>query len=307
MRLYPKSLFVSLLVGVGLATGVASDQKPAPSVTDDHRSAATLLSVLDADTLPSPGVAIGITSIDMQHNASQGHQIATIPGSETVHFAWTMWDVIPDDYETTRFVNYNSWDKPSGSMNQGFNGTGVSLHEFARGGYVRIDVNSDNLCQMTFHQRIEVASPYLAWYLYFPIEGSALHIDQELIKNQQNPDEFEHVWPDVAISRTPGGGVTDISHVISDGTVNAGDGYPTPSDRISYWRYDWGAPLPMWEGPVFVDSTRSISYVIHTDGDCGKVAIAFTSDYSTDGLNGVNNVVYRESHTAGTGWIDGTE
>jgi len=285
---------------------VPRDAVPRPVVNDQVRPA-SLLSTLDADTMPSPGIAIGITSYDSQHNASQGHQVASIPGSETVHFAWTMWDVIPSSAEEiNRFVNYNSWDKPSGSMNQGFNGWMVSLGEFARGGFVRVDVNSDNLFQITFHQRIESDYPYSAWYNFFPIEGSALHLDRELEKNPQYPDEVEHLWPDVAISRTPGGGGTDVSHVIAEGTVDLGGGMATPSDRIWYWRYDWGAPVRAWEGPVLVDSSRNISYVIHTDGDSGKVAIAFRSSYSTDGYNEVNNVAYRESRNSGQSWLDGT-
>ena len=41
------------------------------SVVDDRARPASLLSTLDADTLLSPGIAIGITSYDSQHNASQ--------------------------------------------------------------------------------------------------------------------------------------------------------------------------------------------------------------------------------------------
>ncbi|HUU45001.1 MAG TPA: hypothetical protein VM118_04645 [Acidobacteriota bacterium] len=281
-----------------------------PSVVDDRPSPASLLATLDADTLPWAGVAIGITSYDIQHNYSQGHQVATNPGSETVHFSWTMWDVIPVSVdENNRFVEYNSWDKPSGTTNQGFNGTAVSLGEFARGGYVRIDVDGANKCNATFHQRIESVFPNSAWYLYYPIEGSSLHLDQELPKSGLFPDEVEHLWADIAVAQNQGlkDNSTDIVHIISEGAVDAGGGLAQPSDRIWYWRYDRGVPTPIWEGPVLLDSSRDLSYVIDAADDSGKVAVALTSDYWTDGFGEVNNVAYHESHNAGGAWLDGSE
>ncbi|HUU45000.1 MAG TPA: hypothetical protein VM118_04640 [Acidobacteriota bacterium] len=279
------------------------------SRVDDRIRPAGLLSALDADTIPSPGIAIGITSYDMQHNYAQGHQVASNPGSETVHFLWTMWDVIPDNSQNSdRWVNYNSWDKPTASLNQGLNGTGVSLGDFARAGMVRIDVDSDNLCHATFHQRIEEYLPYSIWTLYFPIEGSTLHLDSELPRNPLWPDESGHLWPDIAVSQNHGlkDAGTDIRHVISSGLIDIGE-YPFSSDHIWYWRYDQGAAIPTWEGPALIDSSSAVSYTIDAADASGKVAVAFTSNYATDNLNGLNNVAYRESQTAGAGWLDGTE
>ncbi|HUU46275.1 MAG TPA: hypothetical protein VM118_11150 [Acidobacteriota bacterium] len=298
-----------LLAGLSLAQvqAVSANDR---SVVDDRRTGATVMSTLDADTMPSPGIAIGITSYDSQHNSAQGHQVASNPGSETVHFAWTMWDVIPSSAdETNRFVNYNSWDKPSGTTNQGFNGTSISLGEFARGGMVRIDVDSENRCHAAFHQRIERNYPYSVWCIYFPIEGSALHNDSELPKSSAWPDEVEHLWPDIAVSQNHGlkDTGTDVLHVIGMGMVDAGGGYATPSDRFWYWRCDKGEALPMWEGPILIDSSRSLSYTMDAADDSGKVAIVFTSDYSTDNLNRLNNVAYRESRTSGSGWLNGSE
>ncbi|HUU44578.1 MAG TPA: hypothetical protein VM118_02495, partial [Acidobacteriota bacterium] len=77
-----------------------------PSVVNDIGTGASLLSVLDADTLDVPGVAIGATSYDTQANYAIGREIATNPGSETVHFVWIHWDRVPDDVEDEdRFVN----------------------------------------------------------------------------------------------------------------------------------------------------------------------------------------------------------
>ena len=282
----------------------------AGSVVDDHLRGASALSALDAATVPSPGIAIGITSYDSQHNSAQGHQVASNPGSETVHFAWTMWDVIPTPYdETNRFVNYSSWDKPTGTTNQGFNGNSITVGKHGRGGFVRIDVDSDNLCHVTLHQRLEEDYPYSAWHLLFPIEGSALHLDEELAHSEEMPDEVEFLWPDFAVSQNHGAknAGMDILHVTSTGAVDMGGGYPVWSRRLWYWRYDRGAITPIWEGPVLIDSASALSHTIDACDDSGKVAVAFTSDYATDSLNRMNNVAYRESRTAGDGWLYGYE
>jgi len=294
---------------------VPPDVPPTPynpttrSVVNDLIRPASLLSTLDADTMPSPGIQIGITSWDMQHYASQGHQVATNPGSETVHFGWTMWDAYYGDPWDERYVNYCSWDKPSASSNQGSNGVSVSLGDFARGGFVRIDVDGSNLCQMTLYQRIDWDWPYSAWHLQFPIEGSALHLDRELLKPVLFPDEIQMLYPDIAVQQEGGlkDNSTDVYHIIAVGCTESGQIGCDISNRIWYYRYNRGDPLPAWEGPVVIDSSRQLSYVIDAHGDSNKVAVAFTSDYEADGFGGVNNVAYRESRTSGVGWLTGTE
>ncbi|HUU46786.1 MAG TPA: hypothetical protein VM118_13735, partial [Acidobacteriota bacterium] len=279
-----------------------------PSAVDDIATGASFLSVLDADTMAAPGISIGITSYDSQANASIGRELASNPGSETVHFAWTMWDVIPtaaDD--VNRYVNYNSWDKVSGQTNQGFNGVSVSLGEFSRGGFCRGDVDGNNLFILALHQRIEADFPYSTWVLTFPIEGSALHTDLELTKPTLYPDEVEMLWPDMCVEQNGGGNSTDITHIICMGAVDAGSGYATPSDRMWYYRYNKGDALPAWVGPVLVDSSTNISWTIDADDGSDNVCLAYTSNYQTDGFNQINNIAYRESHTSGAGWLSGVE
>ncbi|HUU45040.1 MAG TPA: hypothetical protein VM118_04840 [Acidobacteriota bacterium] len=291
------------------ARGPATSVMPSPAVVDDGQTGASLLSVLDADTLPSPGIAIGITSYDAQADFAIGREVASNPGSETVHFLWTMWDIIPTAAdEKNRYVNYNSWDKVSGSTNQGFNGATVTLGEFSRGGFCRIDVDGDNLCNGAFHQRIEDEFPYSTWYINFPIEGSALHIDKELQKPTLFPDEVEMRWPDVAVEQNGGeDNASDILHVIAMGVKDARGEYAEPSNHLWYYRYNSGDPLPIWQGPVLIDSTRILGYTIDADDNSNNVCLVYHSDYSTDGMNGLNNIAYRESQTSGTGWITGAE
>ncbi|HUU46787.1 MAG TPA: hypothetical protein VM118_13740, partial [Acidobacteriota bacterium] len=172
--------------------------------------------------------------------------------------------------------------------------------------YPHIDVDGDNLAHVSIHQRIETGFQYTAWHLLLPIEGSSLHLDKNL---GMGIGEIQGLWTDVAIEQN--GGVkdasTDIWHIVSLGGEDAGGGLATPSNRIWYWRYDDGAAVPAWEGPVLVDSSTTLGYTLDADDNSDNVALAFHSNYTTDGFNGLNNIAYRESQTSGAGWITGVE
>ncbi|HUU44964.1 MAG TPA: hypothetical protein VM118_04460 [Acidobacteriota bacterium] len=263
-----------------------------------------------ADSLPaaSPGLQIGITSYDMQHNAAIGHQVAKNPGANTVHFCWTMWDQIPatpEDY--SHFVNYNSYDITTSQLNQGMNGVSVSYGDWARAGFCRIDTDSDNLAHLAMHQRVSVDDPYSAWHLLFPVEGSGLHFDNELAPPSGYPYASGALWADIAIEQNHGlkDAGTDIYHIIAIGIC---DGcYPATPARLWYWRYDAGASTPIWEGPVLIDSTRNLSYTMDADDNSDRVCLVFTSNWCSDGLSCMNNVAYRETQTSGSGWLTGVE
>ncbi|HUU44218.1 MAG TPA: hypothetical protein VM118_00680 [Acidobacteriota bacterium] len=274
-------------------------RQPSLSVVDDGQRGASLLSVLDTDTIPSPGVVAGITSYDFQHNEGQGHQVARNPGAEVVHMSWMYWDRIPTDIEEQdRFVRYNSYDVASGQFNQGFDGCAISLGDIARAGYTRLDVDRGNTAHVVFHQRTDIGFPYSSWHLAFPLEGSCLHMDEELHSGTLG----EILWADVAISQNAGSKSTgDVRHVI------AHDGNLQTRNLITYWRYDEGAAAPAWEGPAIIDSNVIVGQVIDGDDRSDRVAIAYHSSWLEDGHNGVRNVAYRESATEGAGWIDGSE
>ncbi|HUU44963.1 MAG TPA: hypothetical protein VM118_04455, partial [Acidobacteriota bacterium] len=258
----------------------------------------------------SPGVQIGITAHDMQHYAAIGRQVAKNPGANTVHFCWTTWDHIPasaDDAD--RSVHYNSYDIPTGSLNQGATGIGVSRGDWARAGFCRMDTDSDNLAHMVFHQREIDDYLYNTWHLHFPVEGGDLHSDTVMMKPGIWPEEIEMMWPDVAVEQNHGAkdASTDIWHVIALGFVDVGGGYVVTNNHLWYWRYDAGAATPVWEGPVIIDSTRNLSYTLDADDNSDRVCLVYTSNFSTDGMNSLNNVAYRETQTSGLGWIHGVE
>ncbi|MCH8992607.1 MAG: hypothetical protein IIA44_12790, partial [Acidobacteria bacterium] len=126
---------------------------------DDRPRVRSLFGTLDVDTLPSPGIASGITTYDAQHLASQGHQVFRDPGTNTVHFVWTYWETIQDDLDLYgHSVNYNTWDVNLGQWNQGFDGVpycGGCL-EYGYGvGYPRGDVGTGNRAHLVLEQQPE--------------------------------------------------------------------------------------------------------------------------------------------------------
>lgn len=241
---------------------------------------------------PSPGLAIGQSHYDYQHNGSQGYQVARLPGADVVHFVWMAWDRIPSDKDNDRYVAYNSFRFSTNTLNQGFGGDFIGLGVLARAGYTNIAVDDSNHAQVTLHQREDVSLPYNPWHLYFPNPGNGQHFDTGLggYASGGCPEVF---LPKIAASRDG----SESVHIIAHSNTN-----DCPTDLLWYWRYNGS----MWTGPVIVDSTPHISYALADDPTSDNLAVVVHSgDYSV--TTDLNNVAYIESTTDGIGWIAGTE
>lgn len=245
---------------------------------------------------PSPGLAIGQTSYDHQHNTSQGYQVARTAGADIVHFVWMALDRYGchwcSEWEV-RYVAYNSYRISTNTLNQGFGGAFVGLGIEARAGYINLAVDDSNHVHATTHQREDVSLPYNPWHLYFSTVGNVLHHDTGLAGYQSGGCE-EVLWPRIAASRDAARSV----HIISHSNTN----YCPTNNLLWYWRNDGVA----WTGPVIIDSTPTIGYVLADDPTSDKVAIVVHVNNYTS-TNGMNNVAYVESNTDGAGWIAGTE
>lgn len=250
---------------------------------------------------PSPGIPIAVSSYDYQHNDSQGYQVARTAGADIVHFIWMTWnspgcwwpgsnkDVACDN---DRYVAYNSYTISTNTLNQGFGGALVGLGVLARAGYANGDVFENNEFQGTLHQRADVSLPYNPWRLKFASPGSSSHTDDGLGGYGAGGCP-EVLWPRIATSRDGDRTVHIISHSNTNNCV---------IDLLWYWRHNGTS----WTGPVVIDSTPQISYVLADDPASDKLAIAVNvSNHAS--MNGLNNVAYLESTTDGAGWIAGTE
>ena len=244
---------------------------------------------------PSPGLAIGQTSWDYQHNHSQGYQVARMPGADIVHFAWTDWDRIPTGpQDNEHYFAYNSYTISTNVLNQGFGG-GCGGWQFCPPvSFVNMDVGQRNEASVAVHLQEDVSLPANPWHLGFPIPGNVLHVDDGL-GGYGSGGCPEVLWARVAASRDVGN--TGVRHIIAHSNITN-----CPTDLLWYWRYNGAA----WTGPVVVDSTPTLGYVMADDRTGNKLAIASHADNHLS-MNGNNNIVYYESQTDGVGWITGSE
>lgn len=244
---------------------------------------------------PSPGLKIGQTSYDYQHNHSQGYQVARMPGADIVHFMWMGLDRIPRSInEADRVPRYQSYTVSTNTLNQGFWPPWCDLCPLSYAGYFSMDVSTTNQATVACHQREDPSLPFNPWSLWFPSPGVALHVDDGL-GGYAWAGCNEVLWARTAASRDPGD--SQVRHLIAHSNTNR-----CLPHLLWYWRYD-GAN---WAGPVIVDSTPTLGYALADDRTGDKVAIVTHADNHLS-MNGNNNVVFYESATDGAGWITGTE
>ena len=245
---------------------------------------------------PFPGVEIARSTEDFQANSAIGHLVARNPGADVVHFVWMKYCDVPGfQYcDIERNAQWAGYRISSGTVLPAFGGVPISLNPTqARAGYANVAVGEGNLAHVSFHQRSDDAQPYHPWHTYFPVEGNALHVDDDLIG-------WTSGCPSVLFTKlavTPFPSNYDVVHEIAiDDVNNCGRGL------IWYWRFD-GAT---WQGPVVIDSAQNTAHVIAVDPSGAKVAMAFAPDVVPT-MNVIWGIAFHESQTAGVGWLNGTE
>ncbi len=246
---------------------------------------------------PSPGIAAGNTTYDMQHNESMGRQVARLAGDDCVHFMWTAWDRFPNDVnQNDRYAMYNSYSISSGQFNQGWWSWSwcwcPELCNSSRAGYTEVAVDGNNLANIALHQRQDPTFPYHPWRMELPIACNCLNIDDEL-SGFSNPNGV--LWPKIDVQRGSAQGVVhEIAHDRDDTTGGL--------QRVYYWRNSSG----VWQGPVLIDSNSTLGYVIAADDNSDKCAVVMHTDRELQ-FHGAENVAYYETFTAGAGWLDYSE
>ena len=166
----------------------------------------------------------------------------------------------------------------------------IGLASTTRSGYASLAVDDSNRAHIAFHQRQDPSFPYHAWRIYMPISGNSLHLDDEL---SNPPASGDVLWPQIAVSRNAG---SDVIHEIAVDNTNAA------GRRIYYWQNAGST----WRGPVVIDSTDVVGYVIAADGSRDRVAIVLHTNWEPQ-FGGLRNIAYYESQTEGLGWLDGSE
>lgn len=245
-----------------------------------------------AEPPPSPGLAIGVTWLDMQHTQSQGKQIARNPGDDYVHMVWSSIGAFdPGDHWDQLEVMYNAYRHSTGTLVPGLGGAPISLDPMTHGQYATVDVGDDTAARPVFCQREDVTLPRVPFASWLPSPGNTVYVDQGLYP----PGACgEMLWPKHAVQQRVV--AADFRHVIARG------GFGCDDTRLYYWRFDGQD----WSVPALIDSSFSMGHVITADNNSGKVAIVM-HDIDESGFNGANNIFYYESSTSGLGWLSGSE
>jgi hypothetical protein len=292
----------------GTGTSRAEGQS-VPILDDTQRQNRVALNAMAAPQSPGFAVCSDGTSYDYQHNDLGQKMIATLEGlnhnTANVHFSYTYWDVIPETIERTdRFVSYNGYNPMSG-LCLGDCGVDVSGAEEdplkARGGYVTVDLRSDDNVGLAFHQRdAENQDPlsgqtYSSWVLDQGIPCFDLFDGNQLAGTV----DAEAMWPHLKIDR---GGSTekipgdDVFHVCSHPYGELA--YFT--DEIIYHRRVGVSGA--WEGPVVLDlNAGQLNYHIAVSPVNEDVAVVYLRDNLEP--NSLLQVGYMLSSVNGADWI----
>lgn len=276
------------------------------SVLDDKRRPPA---GLQAAAQTSPGIvlcggAAGGTTYDFHHNDDNQQMIATLgkPTGSYMHFAWTMWDKIPDSLDgIDRFVAYNCWNQTSGL---GLGNCGFTLDVGnplkARAGFPTLDAGTGDLGYVAFHARnqtnqdLNPPGNYSTYVFNAAAPCFNVFADEEFAGSTT----AEAIWPHLRIDlASPQDGGDDVFHVCSHPT---GDHAPFDNE-IFYWRRVGGFGNS-WEGPVVLDiNAGPLNYHVATDPTSQKVAVFYErDDLSAEQLLQVG---YVESANNGANWI----
>ncbi|MCK4460571.1 MAG: hypothetical protein KAW46_02145, partial [candidate division Zixibacteria bacterium] len=258
-----------------------NDEQSAPSWTDSDRQSlgrATSTSI-------APGIAVGYTWYDKQHNGSMGRMVdwgvsdGPIPGF-SVHFAWT-W--LPEAVTQNRTYGYNIYNATVDSIWEAC----VVQPTGEYGGYVGLDVTADgyavvggNNNQGCGHQAMFYFDP--CWWFGFT-GTNTVRIPDSVVAAGTGQDWHvdsvkSAIWPKFRYQDVPG--QDHVLHVFSQvSEPGAGD-----AQAIIYFRKvglyadgDWDYP------PYVVDTVFDIAQDVACSSTDGKVALVWFANLPDPG------------------------
>jgi len=268
---------------------------------------------------PSPGVKVGDTWYDYQHNGRMPRMIGWGPhtgrlpsGTAYIHFAWMG---LPGPALVSRKYYYNYYNAGTGGF-----GTASGIQqddEYA--GYVVLDVTEDNRAMVGGHNNDGsgyASQPYWDFSPGLGFFNSFSRAPNPAVPTVSSP---EWIWPDIKYQEGP----DTVTHVFSQYSApGAGD----PSG-IVYNRKVGVDGAGTWDTPRIVDTVFDISQSLACDPNGTKVALVWLANLPNMGdcdtcsgqadLNQWDNDVYYQiSDDQGVTWhprvnltqnVDGTD
>jgi hypothetical protein len=247
----------------------------------------------------SPGILVGSTSYDLQHNMRMDRQVA-VGADGRVHFVWTA-APLPFD-ANLRAINYTSYNPSSAILDEAVN---VS-NDLSKtpGRFCTVDVFADR-AQIVNHwgpgpnctSAIDVSSGGYSFTAKDP--PSNIVNCQGIYAGGANATTFqEYIWPDASADADGAGNI--VIHVIASEGNTAGGAW----SAIAYFRgtspNTTMASLTYPTCGMFVDSCQATGYVVAADPYSDKVVIVYPKGRQATRDN--NDLAYRLSTDLGVNW-----
>ena len=244
--------------------------------------------------MASPGIMIGNTGYDIQHNSRMGRQIVQGPNGR-VHFLWT--HKLAGAGSTQREIRYGSYVPGSGFFD-------------LPGGLTVSDGREGHMCSIDHYNSAALGvwrygATFAAYRSTSALDfasgaGSFTIVDvPSAVNNCEGVFSGSilepYIWPMVA-GDVDGGG-NPISHVVAmEG--NSGSDY----SAMTYYRGTGASFTNYGTCGKFIDSTTAISYTVAQDPASNKVAIAYSKARTAATSRENNDLAYRMSTDLGVTW-----
>ncbi|MEA3296946.1 MAG: hypothetical protein U9R56_03700, partial [candidate division Zixibacteria bacterium] len=222
---------------------------------------------------PSPGVKVGDTWYDYQHNGTMGRMIDwgyDATNGLSIQFSWMD---LPTSALVDRAAAFNGYSCSDGTFAYGSDGKPIQgSGDYA--GYVGIDVTDDNRAVVGCHNDQGGGYASQFYYDYGPLWGTFSansRVDDDCIEAGT-----EVIWPKFRYQET---GPTEITHVIAQSSeANAGD-----PQLIAYFRKVGKDDAGTWVCPPYIiDTIYDLSQDIACSNTDGKVALVWTGNLCPD-------------------------
>ncbi len=246
-----------------------NDEQQVGTNTDTPKS--SLIPILNSSAM-SPGVAVGNTWYDYQHNGSMGRMIDWGPhsggtGVPTVHFGWMR---LAGAELIDRHYAYNHYNAATGVL-----GTTISVLPYEDyGGFVNLQSASDGSPVMCGHRKtglFGVSQTHLYWDVLSGFGVNSVITDSVASYNS-NPGQSV-IWPKFRYQE----GTDTVTHVIARASSD------NVGDAIYYFRKVGISAGGSWDYPPYIiDTIYTSSHDIAASRISDKVAIVWNANLNYD-------------------------
>ncbi|MCX6829207.1 MAG: putative Ig domain-containing protein [candidate division Zixibacteria bacterium] len=262
----------------------------------------------------APGIRIGVTTYDYQHNGRMGREVDW-RGAQVVHFAWMK--QISTTLGENRRTGYEAYDAGIGDFAQAgaSDSGGCDVHAILNNtsGYVTLDVDTEGKVVLAnHHQETGAAADYATTIWYDYDQGTCYFapyrskVPDSTMNYFADPlDEKRYIWPSMEYQVWDGDTVT---HAFSQQTKNG-----INAQFVVYFRRVGSDTVGAWDyPPMMVDTVNDIAQTVTASRVSGKVALCWLMCYpgimgdgesiQRGGNQRVNDVFYMMSTDMGATW-----